>query len=76
MGLLESIKSRLWDPPAPPAFTDKRVLEAKLAEAKRRRDETFSHREKVDSLTAKLRAEDRKNHFGEAVSAAMRKRHA
>lgn len=76
MGLLESIKARLWDPPAPPAATDEGTLEAKLVESQYRRWETFSRRAEVDSLTAKLRAEDRKNHFGEAVSMAMRKRHA
>ena len=61
--------------PPPPAVANEQLLEPQLKDTRRRREETFRQAPEVSSLTAKLHAEARANHFGEAISEAMRKRY-
>lgn len=62
--------------PPPPAVANDQLLELRLKDSRRRREETFRKAPEVSRLTAKLHAEEQANHFGEAMSEAMRKRYA
>lgn len=75
MGLWSRIVDRIYAKrpfPPPPAVTDELLLE----DARRRREETFRRAPEIRRLTSKLHAEERANHFGEAMAEAMRRNHA
>lgn len=53
-----------------------RMLEFRLADTQARNRDTFGRAGQVDTLADKLHKEAERNHFGEAIHAAMQKRHA
>lgn len=73
--IAEWIRARRELPP-PPAVASDQLLETRLNDSRRRREETFRRAPEISKLTSKLHAEERANHFGEAMSEAMRKRYA
>lgn len=81
MGLLDKVRHILlhprWAPPPPPGGAgDGRLLELRLADTQERKRDTFERAGQVDTLTLKLHREAERNHFGEAINAAMQKRRA
>ena len=82
MGLLDKVRRILphprWTPPPPPPGIagDGRLLELRLADTEARKRDTFQRAGEVDTLTFKLHQEAERNHFGEAIHAAMQRRHA
>lgn len=62
--------------PPPPAASSDQLLELRLKDSRRRREETFRQAPEVSRLTSKLYAEERANHFGEAMAEAMRRNRA
>lgn len=73
--IADRIRARREFPP-PPATANDQLLEIKLKDSRRRREETFQRAPEISKLTSKLHAEERANHFGEAIAEAMRKKHA
>lgn len=73
--IAEKIRAKRRFPP-PPAIANEQLLEIRLNDSRRRREETFRRAPEVRNLTAKLHAEERANHFGEAMAEAMRRNHA
>lgn len=73
--IAEKIRAKRGFPP-PPAVASDQLLEIRLKDSRRRREETFRRAPEISKLTSKLHAEERANHFGEAMAEAMRRNHA
>lgn len=73
--IAEKIRAKREFPP-PPAVASDQLLETRLNDSRRRREETFRRAPEISKLTSKLHAEERANHFGEAMAEAMRRNHA
>lgn len=70
--LKDCLRTR-WTPPPPPGPSADTFL---LEDARARRQDTLFRAPEVHRLTAKLEREAEINHFGEAISVAIQKRHA
>lgn len=73
--IIGKIRDRKHFPP-PPAIANEQLLETRLNESRRRREDTFRRGPEISRLTSKLYAEERQNHFGEAIAIAMRRNDA
>lgn len=70
--IMDGVRAKRRFPP-PPAIANEQLLELRLKESRRRRKETFERAPEISKLTSKLYAEERANHFGEAIVEAMRR---
>lgn len=68
-------RARWTPPPAPGPELTPHAEVVSIEEARARKQETFRRAPEVAALTAKVRQEGQRNHFGEAIDSAMSRRY-